>query len=88
MCEISAISFNTKKVNVCTSFSIVQLLLLFPGSKSHSLGISFPHGMKKESRTVTFDNGRLEFTLAGKLKWAFLRKVCLLIPISYCQSFV
>lgn len=29
----------------------------FAGSKTHSLGISFPHGMKKESRTVTFDNG-------------------------------
>ncbi|KAK3093671.1 hypothetical protein FSP39_018726 [Pinctada imbricata] len=36
--------------------SVIGQFVSSDGTKSHSLGISFPHGMKKESRTVTLDN--------------------------------
>uniref|UniRef100_K1PRX8 B-related factor 1 n=1 Tax=Magallana gigas TaxID=29159 RepID=K1PRX8_MAGGI len=45
--------------------SVIGQFVSTDGSKSHSLGISFPHGMKKESRTVTFDNGRKRIQQLG-----------------------
>ncbi|XP_078313110.1 transcription factor IIIB 90 kDa subunit-like [Crassostrea virginica] len=45
--------------------SVIGQFVSSDGSKSHSLGISFPHGMKKESRTVTFDNGRKRIQQLG-----------------------
>ncbi|XP_062596973.1 transcription factor IIIB 90 kDa subunit-like [Saccostrea cucullata] len=45
--------------------SVIGQFVSTDGSKSHSLGISFPHGMKRESRTVTFDNGRKRIQQLG-----------------------
>ena len=57
----------------------------FSGSKSHSLGISFPHGMKKESRTVTFDNGTFfsQFDAIYSLRWLFTSRILLFMSLHH-----
>lgn len=45
--------------------SVIGQFVSSDGMKSHSLGISFPRGMKKESRTVTFENGRRRIQQLG-----------------------
>ncbi|XP_060068926.1 transcription factor IIIB 90 kDa subunit-like [Ylistrum balloti] len=45
--------------------SVIGQFVSSDGMKAHSLGISFPRGMKRESRTVTFENGRRRIQQLG-----------------------
>ncbi|XP_063429157.1 transcription factor IIIB 90 kDa subunit-like [Mytilus trossulus] len=45
--------------------SVIGQFVSSDGSKPHSLGINFPHGIKRESRTVTYENGRRSIQQVG-----------------------
>lgn len=45
--------------------SVIGQFVSSDGSKPHSLGINFPHGIKRESRTVTYENGRRSLQQVG-----------------------
>ncbi|XP_069116321.1 transcription factor IIIB 90 kDa subunit-like [Argopecten irradians] len=45
--------------------SVIGQFVSSDGMKAPSLGISFPRGMKRESRTVTFENGRRRIQQLG-----------------------
>lgn len=51
--------------NAAGGSSVIGQFVSSDGTKPHSLGINFPHGIKRESRTVTYENGRKSIQQVG-----------------------